>query len=131
MSDLGKAIYMAASVFLFIVAATTSIYVYSSLNSYLELMTKSAVNVTNRAEVTVADGTKETRKIGRSEIYITLFNMEQMNVEKLTVGGYTVDEENVSQKNGDYEALMYYLRNNPNKSFSYSYDADNRTVLYN
>ena len=61
MSDLGKAIYMAASVFLFIVAATTSIYVYSSLNSYLELMTKNTVNITNRAEVEIIDGTKKTR----------------------------------------------------------------------
>ena len=66
MSDLGKAIYMAASVFLFIVAATTSIYVYSSLNSYLELMTKNTVNITNRAEVEIIDGTKKTREIGRS-----------------------------------------------------------------
>lgn len=129
MSDLGKAIYMAASVFLFIVAATTSIYVYSSLNSYLELMTKDTVNITNRAEVEIIDGTKKTREIGRSEIYITLFNMEQMNVEKLMVDGYTVTKDDVYNKQGDYAALMHYLRNSEGKNFSYSYV--NGTVIYN
>ena len=129
MSDLGKAIYMAASVFLFIVAATTSIYVYSSLNSYLELMTKNTVNITNRAEVEIIDGTKKTREIGRSEIYITLFNMEQMNVEKLTVDGYTVTKDDVYNKQGDYAALMPYLRNSEGKNFSYSYV--DGTVIYN
>lgn len=129
MSDLGKAIYMAASVFLFIVAATTSIYLYSSLNSYLELMTEGTVNITNRAEVEVIDGTKKTREIGRSEIYITLFNMEQMNVEKLIVDGYTVTKDDVYNKQGDYVALMHYLRNSHGKNFSYSY-ADG-TVIYN
>lgn len=129
MSDLGKAIYMAASVFLFIVAATTSIYVYSSLNSYLELMTKNTVNITNRAEVEIIDGTKKTREIGRSEIYITLFNMEQMNVEKLMVDGYTVTKDDVYNKQGDYAALMHYLRNSEGKNFSYSYV--NGTVIYN
>ena len=129
MSDLGKAIYMAASVFLFIVAATTSIYLYSSLNSYLELMTKNTVNITNRAEVEVIDGTKKTREIGRSEIYITLFNMEQMNVEKLMVDGYTVTKDDVYNKQGDYAALMHYLRNSEGKNFSYSYV--DGTVIYN
>lgn len=129
MSDLGKAIYMAASVFLFIVAATTSIYVYSSLNSYLELMTKNTVNITNRAEVEIIDGTKKTREIGRSEIYITLFNMEQMNVEKLMVDGYTVTKDDVYNKQGDYAALMHYLRNSEGKNFSYSYV--DGTVIYN
>lgn len=129
MSDLGKAIYMAASVFLFIVAATTSIYVYSSLNSYLELMTKDTVNITNRAEVEIIDGTKKTREIGRSEIYITLFNMEQMNVEKLMVDGYTVTKDDVYNKQGDYAALMHYLRNSEGKDFSYSYV--DGTVIYN
>ena len=129
MSDLGKAIYMAASVFLFIVAATTSIYVYSSLNSYLELMTKNTVNITNRAEVEIIDGTKKTREIGRSEIYITLFNMEQMNVEKLTVDGYTVTKDDVYNKQGDYAARMHYLRNSEGKNFSYSYV--DGTVIYN
>ncbi len=129
MSDLGKAIYMAASVFLFIVAATTSIYVYSSLNSYLELMTKDTVNITNRAEVEIIDGTKKTREIGRSEIYITLFNMEQMNVEKLMVDGYTVTKDDVYNKQGDYAALMHYLRNSEGKNFSYSYV--DGTVIYN
>ena len=129
MSDLGKAIYMAASVFLFIVAATTSIYVYSSLNSYLELMTKDTVNITNRAEVEIIDGTKKTREIGRSEIYITLFNMEQMNVEKLMVDGYTVTKNDVYNKQGDYAALMHYLRNSEGKNFSYSYV--DGTVIYN
>lgn len=129
MSDLGKAIYMAASVFLFIVAATTSIYVYSSLNSYLELMTKNTVNITNRAEVEIIDGTKKTREIGRSEIYITLFNMEQMNVEKLIVDGYTVTKDDVYNKQGDYAALMHYLRNSEGKNFSYSYV--DGTVIYN
>lgn len=129
MSDLGKAIYMAASVFLFIVAATTSIYLYSSLNSYLELMTSSTVNITNRAEVEVIDGTKKTRDIGRSEIYVTLFNMEQMHIEKLVVDGYTVSKEDVYNKQGDYNALMHYLRNSQNRKFNYSY-VDN-TVIYN
>ena len=129
MSDLGKAIYMAASVFLFIVAATTSIYLYTSLNSYLELMTKNTVNITNRAEVEVIDGTKKTREIGRSEIYITLFNMEQMNVEKLMVDGYTVTKDDVYNKQGDYAALMHYLRNSEGKNFSYSYV--DGTVIYN
>lgn len=119
MDNLGKFIYMAASAFLFIVATTASIYSYSRLQVYLT-SANTAISITNRAEADVIDGTKKEREITRSEIYITLFNMEQMNVSSLTVFGYEITPENVENKSGKYALIIDTLKD-LGKSQKYNY----------
>lgn len=120
MDNLGKFIYMAASAFLFILATTASIYSYSRLQVYLT-SANTSISITNRAEANVIDGTKKQREITRSEIYITLFNMEQMNVSTLTVFGETIKPENVEEKDGKYPFIMSNLENlGKNQKYDYS-----------
>lgn len=122
MDNLGKFIYMAASAFLFIVATTASIYSYSRLQVYLT-SANTAISITNRAEADVIDGTKKEREITRSEIYITLFNMEQMNVSSLTVFGYEITPENVENKSGKYAFIIDTLKD-LGKSQKYNYSSE-------
>lgn len=137
MSNLGKAIYMAGFALLFVVAATTSIYLYGTLNSYLETST-GLINVEKRAENALGNDTENYRKITRSEIYITLYNMEQMHVKKITVKDdssnsyeYTSEEMNEIQAGATglgFPSFLDFLERNPNAEFTYSstpiYEAD-------
>lgn len=133
MSNLGKAVYMAAFAFLFIVAATTAIYLYGTLNAYLN-STTSIIDMADRAEGILVDDTSTTRDIQRSEIYITLFNMRQMNVSSVTVNGNKVSQSDVEEYNvsplsgGKMSAIMHDLDNSPNTNFSYSFSGDE--VIY-
>lgn len=138
MSDLGKAIYMASSVFLFIIAATTSIYLYGTLNSYLDIQTTNT-NVTNRTEgIDYINSSKVEREITRAEIYVMLFNMDQMHidyVELANAGVYDciVTNENVQSEVGDIVTFLDFLNNNADKKYTYSYTVDsegNATVTY-
>ena len=140
MSNLGKAIYMAAFAFLFVIAATTSIYLYGTLNTYLNSTTET-LGMSQRAEGASIDSTSSTaRDITRSEIYITLFNMEQMHVNSLTVNGNTVtpkdvDDYKISKTSGKSIAnrsiinILNILNNYPNKKYTYSIN-DNNDVTY-
>ena len=128
MSDLGKAIYMAASVFLFIVAASTAIFLYGTLNEYLKISTV-GVGVQQRAETEIADGTPKVREATRAEIYITLFNMEQMHVDSLTIktnrykDGIKLTRNDVLTGAGDaYNRFMDELESSANKKFTYYCD---------
>ena len=127
MSNLGRAIYLAAFTLMFIVAASTAIYLYSSLNSYL-ITSNSIISVNKRAESISYDDTLDTdRVITRSEIYITLFNMEQMHVKELHVmDEYKVTPDDVSdylKDSGtinDVSSLIRFLNANPGRKYTYS-----------
>ena len=135
MSNLGKAIYMAAFAFLFVIAATTSIYLYGTLNGYLNSTTET-LGMSQRAEGASIDSTASiARDITRSEIYITLFNMEQMHVNSLTVNGNTVTSGDVERykisktSGGKTSSILHILDNNPKARYTYSVN-DNNDVTY-
>lgn len=94
MSDIGKAIYLACSALLFIFAATTSIYLYTTLNTHMDVATEIA-NVYDRAEGEALNP-PEKRKVTWGEIYITLTKMEQMHVSKVIIGVKEFTAGNVS-----------------------------------
>lgn len=134
MGNLGKAIYMAAFAFLFVIAATTSIYLYGTLNSYLN-STTNTLGMSQRSEGTVNDSlTSVTREINRSEIYITLYNMNQMHVTSLTVNGNTVVPQDVENykiskiSGGKTYNIIRDLESNPNAKYIYS--SNNNEVTY-
>ena len=99
------------------------------------------INVDKRAEaISVDDSISTDREITRSEIYITLFNMEQMHVNSLTVNGNTVtpkdvDDYKISKTSGKSIAnrsiinILNILNNYPNKKYTYSIN-DNNDVTY-
>lgn len=131
MSDLGKAIYMACSALLFIFAATASIYLYTTLNTYLDEAIF-LTNVYDRAEgqKELAAGEKrevEKRKIGASEVLITITNMEQMHVKTVIVNGTTFS---VNDTEEDIANNIRNLGNITSKNFSYSYSSETKTVTY-
>lgn len=131
MSDLGKAIYMACSALLFIFAATASIYLYTTLNTYLDEAIF-LTNVYDRAEgqKELAAGEKrevEKRKISASEVLITITNMEQMHVETVIVNGTTFS---VNDTEEDIANNIRNLGNITSKNFSYSYSSETKTVTY-
>lgn len=137
MNNLGRALYMAAFAFMFIVAATTAIYLYGTLNFYLNNTTET-LGLTERAESAITDNTvSNVRDIDRAEIYITLFNMSQMHVktvklhvksEDYIVSPSDVEAYNVSNRTGGkMPVIMDFLSKNPNAIFTYSV-SDNNVV---
>lgn len=124
MSDVAKAIYMACSALLFIFAATTSIYLYSTLNTYLDSATGLA-NVYDRVEGEVVNATPKKREITFAEICLTVTNMDQMHVTEVSVSSYTFkkddSEEDITDKlknlksSGiDFTSLSYSSTTDPN-----------------
>lgn len=138
MSDLGKAIYMACSALLFIFAATASIYLYTTLNTYLD----EAIFLTNVYDR--AEGQKELpagekrevakRKIGASEVLITITNMEQMHINAVVVKvnnttvNFSVLDDSEEEITGKINKLV--KENITSKNFSYSYSSETKTVTY-
>lgn len=141
MSNLGKAIYMACFALMFVFAATTSIYLYGTLNTYLDSST-TLTTIGNRTE-NATEIKKEARKITRSEIYITLFNMQEMHIDQLQVyksatsDPYTVVLADVlvgagETGNGDLDGMLDYINESKTREFTYKYSiVDNKkTAIY-
>ncbi len=138
MSDLGKAIYMACSALLFIFAATASIYLYTTLNTYLDEAIF-LTNVYDRAEEQkeLPAGEKREvakRKIGASEVLITITNMEQMHINAVVVKvnnttvNFSVLDDSEEEITGKINKLV--KENIASKNFSYSYSSETKTVTY-
>ena len=124
MNNLGKALVMAGFAFLFIVAATTSIYLYGNLNTFLNTSTET-IGIKGRAEAGMQDASFTTRPITKSEIYITLFNLKQMHVWSIIVDGNAVTQDNFNAykstgSNDKMSTLLIHLKNLSNtQKFSY------------
>lgn len=137
MSDIGKAVYLACSALLFIFAATASIYLYTTLNAYLDEGI-SLSNVYNRAEGQKELATNETqkaekRKIGASEVLITITNMDQMHVTTVYVETnektfeFSIEDEDSEEK---IKGEIKKMGDISGKTFSYSYSSRGQTVTY-
>ena len=129
MDNLGKAVLMAGFAFMFTLAASISIYLYSTLDRYLDQATAST-SIVNRAEgISSEDLRNFEREITIAEIYITLFNMEQMHIDELTVvlGSYNKTITRVEAEDGaaDFATELKELENN---KFRYYYE--NNSVKY-
>lgn len=133
MNNLSKALYLAAFALMFVFAASTAIYLYSTLSNYLDVA-KDSADIKNRVENS-NEGTYATnykRTIPKGEVYITLLNMEQMNVKKLEliVGGisYTVEPIDVKDKTKNFNLFIGAL-NGIGSTLS-SYSVSDTTVTY-
>ena len=129
MENAGKALYIAGFALLFVFAASTAIYLYGILFSYMNNAT-TGTNLGYRAEnsSTVNSFSSSKREVTVDEIYITLFKMEQMHVEKLDVDGISVTLLDVKDETSKFSNLMTHLYSNSNAYFSYSISGS--TVKY-
>lgn len=136
MSDVGKAIYLACSALLFIFAATASIYLYTTLNTYLDdaiFLTNVYDRAEGQKELDVGEERKvEKRKIGASEVLITITNMEQMHINAVVVkvNNTTVNFSAADDGEKEIAAKIKKLGTITSKNFSYSYSSETKTVTY-
>lgn len=121
MDNLGKAIYMACFALLFIFAASISLYLYGTLDTYLDEATSSN-NISYRTEgVSNNNLYGFKRGITKGEIYITLYNMEQMHIDTLKVNSSSITSEDVYNRGTKYTQFLNALKIIPeNKDFTYS-----------
>ena len=84
MDNLGKALYMAAGVLLFIVALTASVFLYNKIieNANIALVVS---DMGERAESVSTEGIDHTRKIMRSEIIGSIIEMDSLQINKIIV----------------------------------------------
>ncbi|MBQ9314344.1 MAG: hypothetical protein IJ220_05000 [Clostridia bacterium] len=129
MENLSKALYLAGFALLFVFAASTAIYLYSTLMTYLTDATAST-NIEYRVEnsnSSVPSNFKRTITTG--EVYITLFNMEQMHVETLVLDyDYRVTVEDVSSRDDKFKNFINHLRTLEGSTLTYSVSGS--TVSY-
>lgn len=136
MSDVGKAIYLACSALLFIFAATASIYLYTTLNTYLDdaiFLTNVYDRAEGQKELNVGEERKaEKRKIGASEVLITITNMEQMHIDSVVVKVNSTAVKFSTKDDNDEEIAdkIDKLGDISSKNFSYSYSSETKTVTY-
>ena len=136
MSDVGKAIYLACSALLFIFAATASIYLYTTLNTYLDdaiFLTNVYDRAEGQKELDVGEERKvEKRKIGASEVLITITNMEQMHINAVVVkvNNTTINFSAADDGEKEIAAKIKKLGTITSKNFSYSYSSETKTVTY-
>lgn len=135
MSDVGKAIYMACGAFLFIFAATASIYLYTTLNTYLDdaiFLTNVYDRAEGQKELDVGEERKvEKRKIGASEVLITITNMEQMHINAVEVKvNSTIGRFGKEDSKEEIADKIDKLGDISSKNFSYSYSSETKTVTY-
>ena len=94
MDNLGKAIIMAGSTFLFLFAASTSIYLYGTLSEYL-MHSNSYINISYRAEASNTTANTSNKRIAKiDEIYMILYNKDRFFVKEIIVDGRKVDCNN-------------------------------------
>ena len=132
----GKAIYLACSALLFIFAATASIYLYTTLNTYLDdaiFLTNVYDRAEGQKELNVGEERKaEKRKIGASEVLITITNMEQMHIDSVVVKVNSTAVKFSTKDDNDEEIAdkIDKLGDISSKNFSYSYSSETKTVTY-
>jgi len=148
MDNLGRAIYMAGFALLFVFAASTAIYLYSFLLSYMKDVTTNT-NIQYHAESTVTGESSGVtkRQVTGDEIYLVAYQMEQMHVDKLVLQydsnevsitkdvsiKRNEDEENQESFKRFIQAVNSALSSNSNRTFTYTIISsvkDGCTVTY-
>ncbi len=123
MTNLGKAIYMATMALMFVFAASVAIYLYGTLNDYLDSATN-LIGVSNRAEAASDDtgSTSKTREITVGEVLITAYNMEQMHIDTLNLNNSReINVEDSIEQNSQFNLFILELRKIPsNTKFKYT-----------
>lgn len=128
MDNLGKAIYFASFALIFVFAASISIFLYSTVNVYVQKSNEST-NLSYRAEDTSNEDLRNfKREITVGEILITLYNMEQMHVSELKVNGYAVTPSDIEENNSNFRIFKSQLNSLTNAKFTYS--SSGETVIY-
>ncbi len=76
MENFQKALQMAAAVFLFVIAATTSVFLYSTLITNTEKIIVISDNNRTSSEYAIPEDGDYSRKITRDEIIMTILDFE-------------------------------------------------------
>lgn len=120
MDNLGKAIYFASFALIFVFAASISLYLYGTVETYVQ-KANASTNISYRAENTSNESLSNyKREITIGEVLITFYNMEQMNVTELTVNGYTVTQADIEENNSNFKIFRNQLNSLTNAKFTYS-----------
>lgn len=129
MDNLGKAIYFASFALIFVFAASISIYLYSTVHAYVK-NANASTNISYRTEGASDENLRNfKREISLGEVLITLYNMEQMNVDKLIVNGYDVTPDDVEENNSKFQIFKRQLNTMTNTKFTYT--SSGTTAIYN
>ena len=133
MDNLSKAVYMSAFALLFVFAASVSIYLYATLDNYLEEGVNSA-KIVNRAESSTEENLSNyKRDIDINEIYLVAHNMKQMHVDILKFGTYTLsvnaDEEEKKKFFNDIYGEYYFNYDGGRINYSSYIDSSGKTIV--
>lgn len=101
MDDIGKALVMAVQVLMFVLAATVSIYLYSTLTDSIDSIML-ANNYSNRGDAIVADQDTDTKRTAtKAEVIMAILNLKDKyektydNAYTVQVGGRTYKYNNI------------------------------------
>ena len=138
MENMGKALYMATGVLLFIMAMTSSVILY---NRIIESANTSLIisDMGTRAETAFGSDTYSTRKITDAEVIASAININSLYIKEITVfdGKQTVSFK--PNANNEEEIYVGGKQESINKydfswilagEYAYSYDSSSKTISY-
>lgn len=143
MENMGKALYMATGVLLFIMAMTSSVILY---NRIIESANTSLVisDMGTRAESAFGSDTYSTRNITEAEVIASAININSLYIKEIKVfdkdGKQTVsfkpnaNNEEEIYVDGVQKSINKYDFSNSNivlaGEYAYSYDSSSNTISY-
>lgn len=131
MDNSQKALQMAFAAFLFVIAATTAIFLYTKLMSNAKrIMTFSDNNHTFAEYVDFENVTSYDRVINRDEIVMTILDIENNTsyINEIRVGTYKFRQTDTQE---DIKSdLVSWLNSSGGSTYRSTYDEENKILIY-
>lgn len=123
MENMQKALIMAGSVIMFIIALSVGIYSYTSVTEVVKSLLTASENNARTAEYFIEDELDLDRTITRAEIIDAILSMKDNDYtpDQVKVNGKVFDKTKFSTANGTYE-IEKELQKIPDQSYSVSYE---------
>lgn len=123
MENMQKALVMAGSVLMFIIALSVGIYSYTSVTETVKSLLSISENNARTAEYFVEDQLDVERTITRAEVVQTILSMKDKDytADQVNVNGSIFNKTDFLTPSGTYE-IERKLKNIPNLNYSISYE---------
>lgn len=129
MDNSQKAIQMAFAAFLFVIAATTAIFLYTTLINNAKRIMVISDNNNMSAEYVDFEYSDYTRYINKDEVIMTILDIENNTsyIDKITVDGFTFNSTDSQEDiRSDLESWLI----SSSSTYTSTYDIQNKTLKY-
>ena len=124
MENLQKALIMAGSVFMFIIALSVAVYSYTVITDVIDTILTTSDSNARSAEYFVANTVDTTRYSTKAEVVMTILSMEgnDFTASKVLVDGFAFEKSSFSTVEGRNKIEANISNKVVSKNYEVSYD---------